>query len=103
MEVRGNHLPLPLPATAGAVGGGQGGAALLAVPGDVPVLAGAAHAHREDAGGVPVTVAVVLELAPVAAGPDVDTAPAPPTLRHSLLYRPSGERPGTVHRLAVVR
>ena len=43
MEVRGDDLPLALPAAPGAVGGGQGGAALLAVPGNVPVLAGAAH------------------------------------------------------------
>ena len=33
------------PAAARAVGGGQGGAALLRVPRDVPVLAGAADAH----------------------------------------------------------
>ena len=68
MEVRGDHLPLPLPAAAGAVGGGQGGAALLAVPGDVPVLTGAADAHGEDARGVAVTVAVVLKLPSVTAG-----------------------------------
>ena len=67
VEVRGDHLPLPLPAAAGAVGGGQGGAALLAVPGDVPVLTGAADAHGEDARGVAVTVAVVLKLASVTA------------------------------------
>ena len=68
VEVRRDHLPLPLPAAAGAVGGGQGGAALLAVPGDVPVLAGAADTDGEDARGVAVTVAVVLELPSVTAG-----------------------------------
>ena len=68
VEVRGDHLPLALPAAAGAVGGGQGGAALLAVPGDVAVLTGAADAHSEDARGVAVTVTIVLELPSVTAG-----------------------------------
>ena len=47
-----------LPAAAGAVGGGEGGAALLGVPGYVTILTGAAHTHSVDAGRVPVTVAV---------------------------------------------
>ena len=57
-----------MPAAAGAVGGGEGGAALLAVPGDVPVLGGAGDADGEDARGVAVTVAVVLELPSCSAG-----------------------------------
>ena len=55
------------PAAARAVGGGQGGAALLAVPGDQTVLTGAADAHSEDAGGVTVTVTIILKLSSVTA------------------------------------
>lgn len=43
-----------------AVGGGQGGGASLAVPGDVAILSGAADGQGVNTVGVAVTVAAIL-------------------------------------------
>ena len=91
-----------IPAAAGAVGGGQGGAALLTVPGDGSILTGAAHAHGEDAGGVAVTVAVVLKLAAIATGPHVDAAQTIATLHCPLLNGSACERTRTINCLTVI-
>ena len=67
VEVRGHDLLLG--GGSRTVGRGDGSGAGLRVPGDVPVLTGAADAHSEDAGGVAVTVAVVFIPAAVTARP----------------------------------
>lgn len=65
---------------AGRVGGGHGGGAELAVPGEVAGLRGAADGERADGGRVAVTVAVVAHRPAVARRPHVDGALAAPTL-----------------------
>lgn len=65
----------------GAVSGGEGGGASLAVPGDVAVLGGAANGQSVDAVGVAVTVAAVLFPPSVPRSPDKDGAQTTTTLK----------------------
>lgn len=71
----------PLVKGAAAVGGGQGGGALLQVPGLVAVLGGAADGDGVDAVGVAVAGAVVALPAAVSRRPDENGAQPPATLR----------------------
>ena len=100
VEVSRDHFPLPT--RAGAVGGGHGGAAGLAVPGDQPVLCGAGDGQSPDGVGVSVTVAVVVISAAVSTGPHEDTAPAFPPVGHPVDEGSAGEVARPVHRLAVI-
>ena len=70
VEVRGGDLPVA--GAPGAVGGGDGGGAGLAVPGYLPPLRGAGHRDGVDGGGVAVTVTVVFIPAAVTARPHED-------------------------------
>lgn len=74
----------PLVKGAAAVGGGQGGGALLQVPGLVAVLGGAADGDGVDAVGVAITGAVVALPAAVSRRPDKNGAQPPATLRAEL-------------------
>ena len=56
------------------VGGGEGGGASLAVPGDIAVLGGAADGQRVDAVGVAVAVTTVLLPPSISRGPHKDGA-----------------------------
>ena len=64
-----------------AVGGGQGGCALLQVPWLLAALGGAAHGDGVDAVGVAVTGAVVTLSAAVPGCPDENGAQTLPALR----------------------
>ena len=72
VKISRDHFPLP--ARPGAVGGGHGGAAGLAVPGDQTVLRGAGHRQGPDGVGVAVTVTVIVISPSVATGPHEDTS-----------------------------
>lgn len=63
------------------VGGGEGGGAGLAVPGNVAVLGGAADGQGVDAVGVAITVTAVLLPAAVSRGPHEDWPQTATTLR----------------------
>ena len=79
MEICGNNLPLSLSATARAIGGSQGGAALFRIPWDVSILTCTADTDSEDTGGITITVAIILKLATIATGPYIDTAKTIPS------------------------
>jgi len=79
---------------AGAVGGGQGGGAGLAVPGHVAVLRGAADGQRVDAVRVAVAVAAVLLPAAVPRGPHKDGAQPSAALRQITKRGGVGRRVG---------
>ena len=79
MEVSGDHLPLSLSAATRAVCGSQGRAALFRVPRDVTILTCTTDTDSKDAGSIAITVAVVLKLATIATGPDIDTAKTIPS------------------------
>lgn len=64
-----------------AVGGGEGGGAGLAVPGDVAVLRGAADGQSVNAVGVAVAVTVVLLSSSIPRGPHEYGAQTATTLR----------------------
>lgn len=64
----------------GAVGGGKGGGASLAVPGNISVLGGAADGQGVDAVCVAVTVTAILIPPTVAGGPHKDWAQTMTTL-----------------------
>ena len=66
-----------------AVGGGQGGAAVLQVPGPRPRLRGARDGQRVDGVGVAVAVAVVGVVTAVTARPHEDGALVAAPLRHA--------------------
>ena len=70
LVVQVSRHDLPVAGRPRAVGGGDGGGAGLAVPGNLPPLRGAGHRDRVDGGRVAVTVTVVFIPAPVTAGPD---------------------------------
>ena len=91
-----------LPGTARAVAGGQGGGALLQVPGLAAGLGGAGDGQGVDGVGVAVTVAVVRVEAAIAAGPHEDGAQTSSALRDSLQESLLGQRAGAVHSLAVI-
>merc|ERR550539_1752925 len=100
MEVRGGDLSVF--GAAGAVGGGDGGGAGLAVPGYLPPLRGAGHRDGVDGGGVAVTVTVVLVAATVTTRPHKYRAFPISTSVDSLLKRPACKFSRSVHSLAVI-
>lgn len=73
MGVRTHHAGLGVPLPAIAEGGGQGGGAALVVQGGPAVVDGRVDGDGPHAGGVAVTVAVVVA-ATVPGGPHVDAA-----------------------------
>ena len=70
VQVRRHNLPVA--GRPGAVGGGDGRRAWLAVPGNLPPLRGAGHRDGVDGGGVAVTVTVVFIPPAVTARPHED-------------------------------
>ena len=87
VQVRRHNLPVA--GRPGAVGGGDGRRAWLAVPGNLPPLRGAGHRDGVDGGGVAVTVAVVLVPTSVATRPHEDGALAVPAPVNPLQDRQS--------------
>ena len=100
VEISRDHFPLPTRPR--AVGGGHGGAAGLAVPGDQTVLSGAGHGEGPDGVGVAVTVTVVVIPPSVPTRPHEDAAPSLPPICHSVDEGSAGEIAGSVHCLAIV-
>lgn len=76
-----------------AVGGGEGGGARLAVPGDVAVLGGAADGQGVDAVGVAVAVTAVLLPPSVPRSPHKDGAQTASTLENVQYIQTRKHRP----------
>ena len=69
-----------------AIGGGEGGRASLAVPGDVAVLSGAADGEGVDAVGVAIAVTAVLLPPSVPRSPHKDGAQTATTLENMAVH-----------------